>query len=644
MEDVTDDQLRDDKVYLRNLITNNLQVDRQNIDRMTEVVRILERSSTVGRRRGGPTKQDLLDLHVVLPNRPNVNQTMSKGTIINVFLGVLNQNPQPNQRDDGGEDNHQRIEGDQRQEDDENRQIPRQDNGDQRQEDNEPQQFRQRGNGERVPAGPVPEGWGDLVQNTGAPGPTITFLLKLRRGGRDVRDLPPQSVLDCLLGEQEQSVLKRNQRDQVFLTYIRDNLQELAEKPNPIPEGTSDDWIWYLYDQILQKEILKFQNSILRDGTRNHTATTTTKETAEISAESVSSADSSTQEVVSETDSDLDDYFPKKRYSLPPTKRKRSIKKRRKKKKKKSKKKKKRRSRHSSDSESSSSDEEVEPNGRRVSTKSYGPNHYEQMQEFRDDYATYMQEGRLGTWPDDDALTFISKKFARPGSDFASKQRGVKRRFTSKQEQEHAKKRTCTIYDMCDTVAELRLERNQVLAKAARRARGASQAKRERIRRKARKLKLASETEEQTLLARIGVYCDLVMLGKEAWDRYHSEITLGGQKEAIMESLGGGITASVAAKAWKAAQSAALKPKGKAKSAVIKNRRCNHCNQKGHYSRNCKLRMAGTPPHPGSAQAKWNQKHGGGVTITKVKPSQAVVKPVDTPKGSGSNKGVKKKT
>ena len=36
------------------------------------------------------------------------------------------------------------------------------------------------------------------------------------------------------------------------------------------------------------------------------------------------------------------------------------------------------------------------------------------------------------------------------------------------------------------------------------------------------------------------MYCDLVILGSESWDKYHSEIQLGGQKETIMEIMGGG--------------------------------------------------------------------------------------------------------
>ena len=74
---------------------------------------------------------------------------------------------------------------------------------------------------------------------------------------------------------------------------------------------------------------------------------------------------------------------------------------------------------------------------------------------------------------------------------------------------------------MADTVAELRLERNQMLSNAARRAKGASRAKAERIKRKASKRSRDSVLEEQTLVARIGVYCDLVLMGEMSWDKYN---------------------------------------------------------------------------------------------------------------------------
>ena len=64
----------------------------------------------------------------------------------------------------------------------------------------------------------------------------------------------------------------------------------------------------------------------------------------------------------------------------------------------------------------------------------------------------------------------MAKKFARVGTKFAHKSQGVKRRFITQAEKNHARKRTAEIfYDMCDTVVELRIERNEVLANEVRR-------------------------------------------------------------------------------------------------------------------------------------------------------------------------------
>ena len=47
-----------------------------------------------------------------------------------------------------------------------------------------------------------------------------------------------------------------------------------------------------------------------------------------------------------------------------------------------------------------------------------------------------------------------------------------------------------------------------------------------------RKYRDTSVEEEQSLVSRVGVYCDLVLMGKKSWDDFHSELSLhvGGQK------------------------------------------------------------------------------------------------------------------
>ena len=142
--------------------------------------------------------------------------------------------------------------------------------------------------------------------------------------------------------------------------------------------------------------------------------------------------------------------------------------------------------------------------------------------------------------PEDDAIDFIAKNFARPGNVFAHKTKGVKNKFSAASQVEHARTRANQIYDMSDVVAQLRLERNAVLSRHKRRMAGMSRAKAARAKEKARKINKASIREEQTLLARVGVYCDLALMGSSSWSNYHDQLKLGGQREAIVESLGGG--------------------------------------------------------------------------------------------------------
>ena len=143
---------------------------------------------------------------------------------------------------------------------------------------------------------------------------------------------------------------------------------------------------------------------------------------------------------------------------------------------------------------------------------------------------------------------------------------------------------------------------------------GASKAKRAKIKAKLRKFRDASVEEEQSLVSRVGVYCDLVLMGKKSWDEFHSELSLGGQKEAIVEGMGGLVSKGVAAKAWRKAQASTLKPVKKKKKKYGDTqktrltqgspRRCFYCNKPGHVEKDCAVKKAGKPPHPASKYAK----------------------------------------
>ena len=573
-------QAEADKRFIQDLITNNTLVveDGQN-DRRNEVMAILGRVLARGRRRGGPTKNMLLQLCQLCPGQPVVAPTLTKPEIVRVIQGSI-PDDQPAQRPPTPPPNVIR----------------------------EPARGR--------PVGVPPPGWAYLVGDDDPPvhPPDVKSLLRLKRG--ELESLPKQKQLELLLKEQEELQNVKQNPGQDLLRYVRANLQEMSDNSTPLPPDVDDTWVIFLYEKTLENEIKKFQFLFLQNRDKQRG----THEDPVI----VSNAES-------DDDDDLSSYYPNKKYALS-----RKSRKKRKRKRKKKKKRKKRRRRGSSSSsqseDSSSSSTEEESNSKRVSLASYGPNHYEQLQEFRDDYRAYYDEGNAGDWPEDDALKFIAKKFARAGTKFAHKSQGVRKKFITGHERDHARKRTVQIYDMSDTIAELRLERNERIASELRRMDGASKAKRAKIKSRTRKYRDASVQEEQSLVSRVGVYCDLVLMGKKSWDDFHSELNLGGQKEAIVEGMGGLVSKGVAAKAWRKAQASTVKPykkKKKLKDEKNKGRgphrvpqlRCYYCNKIGHKGRDCPDKKAGKPPHPASKQAhddkiaKVNKK--GGIVVKK---------------------------
>ena len=493
MTEISDrDQALQDFHFVQNLIVNNDNIVDVGVpERKVSVLEILERAVQRGSRRGGPTKGQLLQLRDLAPGEFTVGQQRPKGEMLRELIRNINGETEDAPREGPV------VEG--------------------------------------PPVGPVPEGWGNFAPpNVPRESGRLKPLLLLRRGSLTNSK---GEQLQMLLQEQEELNLTKPDGDPDLINYLRENLREMTGNDSPVPE--SDQWVYFIYEKALEKEIQRFRGLFDNQSKSGGSA----KPIA------ISSEDEGRGRVTtgSDSDSDLSSYFPKKRFAISLSERGMSRKKR-KSKRKKSKRKKRRKKRSkrgtssSSVEESSSSDsDQVEPNGRRVSKKAYAGTHYEQLEEFREDYATYCKDGEHGNWPSEDAMGFISKKFARPGSKFAKKNnKGVKQRFAEYKERMHAKQRTVQIYDMADTVAELRLDRHNMIAKEMRRVQGARAAKAARIRQNLRKRKRASELEEQVLVAKVGVYCDLVLMGKEAWNKYHDELTLGGQREAVMESMGGG--------------------------------------------------------------------------------------------------------
>ena len=89
---------------------------------------------------------------------------------------------------------------------------------------------------------------------------------------------------------------------------------------------------------------------------------------------------------------------------------------------------------------------------------------------------------------------------------------------------------------------------------------------------------------------------------------------------------GGGGTKAVAAKAWGAAQSAALKPLKK--STKGKQFSCYWCNSKTHQGKSCPLKKAGKPPVAGARAEKWPKKDIERAMTTAPEPKKVrIVKP-----------------
>ena len=562
-------QSLEDRTTTQGFLDEGGEISRENPEKVRAMIDILQRIVDRGTRvRNGPTKGMLLRMQELIPGDFQVSDTGSKADIVEEMLGKLRQEASVEAESDSD-----------------------------------------------VAPEDIPEGWGD--EEGVIDGVDLTPLPLLRFRRNEYSNLPKDELLGMLLDEQEKVKLKKRDKDAQTLDYARKNLQEMAEKTTPLPPNIPDKVVWFLYESQLKKVIREISTSekAPEAGTNASRRNTRTRDGSRMpDLIEISDSDSSTESEDGSSDSDLESYsvsrpFPHKHFKPRHNKRKRKRKKAKKRKRKRKKRKKRKRRRHSShtsSSSTSSSEEAVEPNGRRVSSSAYDSTHYERLREFKEGYDEWVNEAGPADWPEDSAIDFIAKKFARPGTKFAHKSEGVKRKFVSKDQVDFAKNKTRLIYGWANDVANLRLERHQQLSKAYRRAQGASAAKKARIKQKAGTFKRASVSEEQTLVAKIGVCCDLVCLGKKSWNDYHYELKLGGQREAVIESSGGGVSKAVAGKAWKAAQSAAIKP---LKRPVRRHYPCYWCSSKGHEGKSCPIKKAGRPPLPGSKAEKWPKKN-----------------------------------
>ena len=571
-------QARADKQYVLNIIDNATRIDVQGQNR-DHVLQILQREAARRPRvRGGPTKRELLLLQPLAGNNFQHGPQSSKAEVTDELIVQLQQNDvNPNAGAVAAV----------------------------------------------VPA--VVAGWEQFFDGV-QPAQPVKALLEIRRGNFDEN---PVVRVDALLKEIESARKAEQEADADYLTYVKGNLQEMSRHPAPLPDGAPNEAVWFIYKQVLQKEL---------DATMQEAAPASRAQVPRSNRRPIEVSSGTDSVSESTSDSDLDSYMAAgKRFARSPRRKKRKRAKKRKKSKKKKrgrKSKRRRRSRSGSSSSSSNSSteesaEEEKPNGARVSSSAYDDTHLERLQEFRQEYKDWYDGEKQSGWPPQEALKFISKKFARKGAKFADEDKGVKRAFgNDRKEKELARKRTVRIYDMGDEIAHLRQERHDKMSEFARRIKGASRAAKKVAQRKARKFKAKSVQVEQQLVARVGVLCDLVLLGSESWNAYHAQLQLGGQREAIIESTGGDVSKSVAAKAWKEAEKRAFKqatPRptppflaGKRGEQTGTGRKglgtfdtkkpCYWCNKVGHLGRECADKKAGKPCHPKARATKWPAK------------------------------------
>ena len=104
--------------------------------------------------------------------------------------------------------------------------------------------------------------------------------------------------------EQEEFLRKKALNDYTLVPYIKTNIQEMSGNAAPLPDDTSQEWIYFIYEKTLEKEIQKFQELLNQDGD------------GEVLQDGVQDDPVYTS---SSSDSDLEAYFPKKRFAIAAT-------------------------------------------------------------------------------------------------------------------------------------------------------------------------------------------------------------------------------------------------------------------------------------------------------------------------------------
>ena len=124
------------------------------------------------------------------------------------------------------------------------------------------------------------------------------ILLQIKRG---TTTYSPHRLLQLLLSEQEVAKETQRQGNPEFEHYIRSNLQELADNPNPLPDATPSRLVWPIYFRVLQDQIDKTAKELDTNG-------------SQISTLSRHSGKRKPSRQLSSSDSDLDTVCAKKAF------------------------------------------------------------------------------------------------------------------------------------------------------------------------------------------------------------------------------------------------------------------------------------------------------------------------------------------
>ena len=282
-----DDLLQQDVNFVRPYINDNTNFTGQ---QKTTLAEILNRAAGMNGRRGGLTKQMLLDLAPLLPGENTLRNADSKAVIIAGLLQMVALLPDtPDPPASVGDGDAEQVLGDAEQQDQQQVSPVLAHEG-------------------------IPAGWEQYIHvDPSAADSEPKTLLKLKRG---LLRVSHHKLLQLLLIEQEEVKLAQRNADSQLLSYARENLQEMAGNPAPLPRDTAPRLVWTIYLRLLQLKIDEVANKLDDEVTDSRTSRRNSSQPSAIQSD--------------DSDSDLDSYAPNKRFALSRYKRKRKRKRKKK--------------------------------------------------------------------------------------------------------------------------------------------------------------------------------------------------------------------------------------------------------------------------------------------------------------------------